>query len=114
VQDRAGQTEPRIPTCKELRAQAAKAAPVRLVAVVLEAEAPKNEVQALPVEAADQVAVVWGVPEPVAAGAAAVEVVAEQGIKSELFLAWTVALELLFLSASGSQRVTQRKSSCFV
>ena len=74
--------EPRIPTCKELRAQAAKAAPARVEAVVLEAEAPKNEVQAVPVEAADRLAVVWGVPEPVAAGAAAVEVVAEQGIKS--------------------------------
>jgi hypothetical protein len=54
--------------------------------VVLEAEAREHEVQALPAEAADRVAVAWGVPEAVAAGAAAaVEVVAEQGNKSGLF-----------------------------
>jgi pyruvate/2-oxoacid:ferredoxin oxidoreductase alpha subunit len=53
---------------------------------VLEAEAREHEVQALPAEAADRVAVAWGVPEAVAAGAAAaVEVVAEQGNKSGLF-----------------------------
>ena len=57
---------------------------------MLEAEAPGHEVQALPAEAADRVAAVLGVPE---AGAAAVEVVAERGDKSGLFLAWTVALE---------------------
>jgi hypothetical protein len=61
---------------------------------VLEAEAPGHEVQALPAEAADRVAAVLGVPEAVAAGAAAVEVVAEQGNNSGCFLAWTVALEL--------------------
>ena len=91
MQDRVGQKEPLIP-CKELLAQAAKAAPARRAAVVLEAEAQKNEVQALPVEAADRLAVVWGVPEPVAAGAAAVEVVAERGIKSGIAFGWTVAL----------------------
>jgi hypothetical protein len=62
--------------------------------VVLEAEAREHEIQALPVQGADRLAVVLGVPEAVAAGAAAVEVVAEQGNKSGLFLAWTVALEL--------------------
>jgi hypothetical protein len=61
--------------------------------VALEAEAQGHEVQALPAEAADRVAAVLGVPEAVAAGAAAVEVVAERGDKSGLFLAWTVALE---------------------
>jgi hypothetical protein len=83
VQDRAGQTGARIPTCKELRAQRARAAPARPAAVVLEAEAREHEVQALPAEAADRVAVAWGVPEAVAA--AAVEVVAEQGNKSGLY-----------------------------
>lgn len=91
VQDRAGQMEARNPTCKELRAQAARAAPARLEAVVREAEAREHEVQALPAQAADRLAVAWGVLKPVAAGAAAVEVVAEQGNKSGLFLAWTVA-----------------------
>jgi hypothetical protein len=46
---------------------------------VLEAEAPGHEVQALPAEAADRVAAVLGVPEAVAAGAAAVEAVAKRG-----------------------------------
>jgi hypothetical protein len=62
--------------------------------VVLEAEAREHEVLALPVQGADRVEAVLGVLEPVTAGAAAVEVVAEQGNKSGLFLAWTVALEL--------------------
>jgi hypothetical protein len=62
--------------------------------VVLEAEAREHEVQELPAQAADRVAVAWGVLEPVAAGAAAVEVVAEQGNNSGCFLARTVALEL--------------------
>jgi hypothetical protein len=94
VQDRAGQTEAPIPTCRELRTRAAKAAPARLEAVVLEAEAREHEVQELPAQAADRVAVAWGVLEPVPAGAAAVEVVAEQGNNSGLFFGWTVALEL--------------------
>jgi hypothetical protein len=53
--------------------------------VVLEAEAREHEVQELPAQAADRVAVAWGVLEPVAAGAAAVEVVAEQGNNSGVF-----------------------------
>ena len=60
VQDRAGQMEARIPTWKELRAQAARAAPARLEAVVREAEAREHEVQALPAQAAGRVAVAWG------------------------------------------------------
>jgi hypothetical protein len=51
--------------------------------VVLEAEAREHEIQALPAQAVDRLAVVLGVPEAVAAGAAAVEVVAERGDKSD-------------------------------
>jgi hypothetical protein len=52
---------------------------------VLEAEARGHEVQALPAQAADRVAVVLGVPEAVAAGAAAVEAAAEQGNNRDCF-----------------------------
>jgi hypothetical protein len=82
---------------------------------VLEAEAPKNEVQELPARAADRLAVVWGAPEAAAVGAAAVEVV-EQGAKSGLF--WLGPLRSNFCQKlcqfRGCQRLTQRSSSFFV
>ena len=52
---------------------------------MLGAEAREHEVQALPAQGADRLAAAWGVLERVAAGAAAVEVAAEQGNKSGLF-----------------------------
>ena len=73
---------------------------------MLEAEARGHEVQALPAQAADRVAVVLGVPEAVAAGAAAVEAAAEQGNNRVVFGSDRCALTFVEIFVSFSMSVS--------